>query len=177
MAHDLPPNPVRDHLLTIIRAPSLLPTPELVESIRAVQARLLSTVESLPDASAARSRDPGAWSVRDLLRHVIDAEERVTAQIASLSAGRTPPEYNVLPGEPMQIAETSDTHAGILERLRCTNALTLEAVHLLERDVDLTLTSSHDFFGPLNAREWAGFQVFHDTDHTAHAATLVASAP
>ncbi len=47
-------------------------------------------------------------------------------------------------------------------------------MHHLPGDMNLGLTSMHDFFGPLNALERPGFQTFHDSDHATSAGRLPA---
>ena len=56
--------------------------------------------------------------------------------------------YNTLPVEEMPIADTLDGFAFLVDRQRAANAKLLDAMYRLPGDVNLGLTSMHDFFGP-----------------------------
>jgi hypothetical protein len=164
---------IRDPLLAFIRSQAALERQALIEAIRAPQTRILEAAASVDDTDARHKSEPAEWSLRDLLRHVIAAEERVIEQVSALGDGRVPSPYNVLPGEEMQIDDSADTMVGLLDRIRATNAALLDSVNALPAVVDETHKSVHDFFGPMHALEWSGFQVFHDTNHATYAERLV----
>jgi hypothetical protein len=167
------PDPARDAVLAWVRSNAALPREGLIEAIKKTQDQLLAAVGGASEDDARKRPSADEWSVNDLLRHVIDAEERVTRQIAALAQGRPDDLYNVAEGEAMQLPDEGLSFTALLARLKSANSQILDLLVALPADADFALAVAHGYFGPLNALEWAGFQVFHDTDHTNYARALM----
>jgi hypothetical protein len=145
----------------------------LVELVAAGQAKLLDTVSSVGEARASVKPAPDEWSLRELMLHVIAAEDSVAGLIANLSGGAayTPPERAI----GMQRTDDGVTFAALLDELRTVNERALAAVRAIPASPDVSNKPPHPFFGPLHVREWAAFQRVHDEDHVQHAQKILAA--
>ena len=137
------------------------------------QARFLDVVGGLSDEQASRPEAEGEWCVRQLVRHVVDAETSVAGLVAELARGQ-----NVDAGRRgagAMIEDDGGPYAGLVARLREANERMIVAIRELPAEPDLELKAPHPFCGPLNCREWAAFQRVHDADHIQHAQKILAA--
>jgi hypothetical protein len=148
----------------------------IIDLVRTSQQRYLDVVGTLDDAAAAKKPSDEEWSVRELLRHVILAEQDVTALVASLSRGTLPPPaITGRRGMGTQIDDDARPLSALVDQLRGVNHEMLRAIAELPQAPDLTTKAPHPFFGPLNGLEWAVFQRVHDEDHVQHAQKILAA--
>ena len=145
----------------------------IVALVTTSQERFLAVVDPLADDLAARKPADDEWSLRELIRHVIDAEARVATLVHDLARG-TRPEGGRQAG--MMLEDDGRPFAAFVAQLREVNAALLEAVRTLPEEPNIDEKANHPFFGPLNCKEWAAFQRVHDEDHVQHAGKILAAA-
>jgi hypothetical protein len=162
---------VRERIVSYIRHQAGKPDDEIASLVAESQQRLLDVVGALPDDRAAAIPDGETWSVRHLIRHVIDAETSVERLVYGLARGERPDAGNR--GVGAMIDDDGTPFAALLEQLRGANARIVATVRGLPADADLMATAKHPFFGALNCREWAAFQRVHDADHIQHAQKIL----
>jgi hypothetical protein len=114
---------------------------------------------------------PDEWCIRELLRHVLDAENGVTQLIHNLSRGEGPPAG----GAGRLVEDDGRPLSTFIERLLELNERFLHELANMPAKPNLEKKAPHPFFGPLNAKEWAAFQRVHDEDHVQHAQKILAA--
>jgi len=173
MADPLPfPDEVRDRVVSYIRHQGSKPPDALIELVKTSQERFLGVVSAVSDEVAERKPAPDEWSLRELIRHVLDAQESVSGLVHNLSRGMQPPGRG---GAGRMVDDTGQQFSEYVEQLRTLNDRMLYAIEGMPADPDLKETAAHPFFGQLNCKEWAAFQRVHDEDHVQHAQKILAS--
>ncbi len=161
---------VRERVLSYIRHQAGKSREAIIALVSGSQAQLLDAVSGVDEATASRAPAEGEWSVRELLRHVISAEDGVSRIVQGLAAGQ-PPAGERSVGSQVE----DDTAAALVERLRASNQRMLDAIASMPAKPDMSAVDKHPFFGDLNCLEWAVFQRVHDADHTQHAQKILAA--
>ena len=152
----------RQRLVSYLEHQASKDVPQIVEAIEEQRARFLALLDGMTDEQAAVRPVPDQWSVCDVLRHVIAAEEGVARIVDSLARGVAPDGKRLLGS---QIADEGQSLSALVERLRAARAGLLERVRGWPDSPDLSATYDHPFFGPLNCKGWVAFQRLHDADH------------
>jgi hypothetical protein len=152
----------RQRLVSYLEHQASKDVPRIVETIEEQRGRFLALLDGVTEEQAAARPAPDQWSVCDVLRHVIDAEEGVARIVESLARGVVP-EGGRGPGS--QISDEGQSLSALVERLRASRAALLERVRGWPASPDLSTTYDHPFFGPLNCKGWVAFQRLHDADH------------
>jgi DinB family protein len=161
---------VRERVLSYIRHQAGKHRGAIIALVGGSQAQLLDVVAGVDEATADRAPAEGEWSIRELLRHVISAEDGVSRIVARLAVGDVPP------GERTAGTQVEDaTASALVERLRGSNKRMLDAIAALPAEPNTTAVTEHPFFGDLNCLEWAVFQRVHDADHAQHAQKILAA--
>jgi len=166
------PEDVRERVTSYIKYQATKPPDAIVALVRESQAKLLDVIADVDEATAARKPAPDEWSLRELIRHVVEAESGVARLVGRLAAGEAPDGRT---GAGAVGSDDGTTFADYVHRLRETNAELIAAIEALPAAPDLEATSPHPFFGPLNCKEWAAFQKVHDEDHVQHARKILAA--
>jgi len=138
------------------------------------QHRLLGVLSSVDEPLTARQPAPDEWCLRELLRHVIDAQHGVSTLVERLSSG-TEVKFDERRSVGMKKEDTGQPYAEMLGELRASNQRLQDTMAALPAQPDTTLTAPHPFFGELNCIEWAAFQKIHDEDHIQHANKIIAA--
>jgi hypothetical protein len=165
------PEEVRDRVTSYIQHQGAKSPEALVELVKTSQLRFLDAVSGVGDDLAARKPAPEEWSLRELIRHVIDAEESVALLIHHLSRGGRPPASERGPGR--MVEDDGRPFSDYVEQVRTINQNLIYAVEGMPADPNLDEKAPHPFFGPLNCKEWAAFQRVHDEDHVQHAKKIL----
>jgi hypothetical protein len=152
----------RERLVSYLTHQASKDVPVLVELIEEQRARLLGLLDGVSEAQAAFRPAPDQWSIADVLRHVIAAEEGVARIVESLACGAVPDGRRALGS---QIADEGQPLPALIERLRAARRDLLARVRGWPASPDLAATFEHPFFGPLNCKGWLAFQRLHDADH------------
>jgi len=147
--------------------------PVLVELIEEQRGRLLGLLDRVSEEQAAFHPAPDQWSIADVLRHVIAAEEHVALVIESLARGVVPKGKRVMG---RQTPDEGQPLAALIERLRVARADLLARIRGWPASPDLTATFEHPYFGPLNCKGWVAFQRLHDADHIGQIEQIKAAA-
>jgi len=138
------------------------------------QGRLLALLASVEEPVTTRKPAPDEWCVRELLRHVIDAQHGVATLVQRLSSG-TEVKFDERRSVGMKREDAGEPYAAMLDELRSCDGRLQEAIAALPEQPDTSLTAPHPFLGELNCIEWAAFQKVHDEDHIQHAGKIVAA--
>ena len=152
----------RQRLVSYLGHQASKDVPVLVELIEEQRGRLLGLLDWVSEEQAAFRPALDQWSIADVLRHVIAGEEGVARIVESLARGVVPGGKRVIG---RQTPEEGQPLAALVERLRAARADLLARVRGWPASPDLTATSEHPFFGPLNCKGWVAFQRLHDADH------------
>ena len=166
------PDDIRERVTSYIKHQGTKSPEFLVEFVRVSQERYLDTIGGASEELSRRKPAPDEWSLRELTRHVIDAQDSVRQIVATASRGGKPPARG---GAGMLGEDDGRPFAAMIDELRALDAQMLEAIRDLPAAPDTSITPVHPFFGPLNCLEWAAFQRVHDEDHVQHAAKILAA--
>lgn len=110
---------------------------------------------------------PGEWSSKAVLGHILSVSRRVNQQITEIAAGKNPGEPFTDPG-PTQAEQAMYREKTIAELRGEATAMMTEAKAVAEsltEDAGLETKFRHPMFGPLNVPEWLAFQRVHSIDH------------
>jgi DinB family protein len=165
---------IRQRILAYIREQAPKPREELVELVAASQQQYMAVIAGLSDGVASKSPLAGEWSLRELNRHVILAQDSGARIIESLGRGET------LPGDALGAAgsmldDDSRAFGAYVTQLGAANARMIDASRSLPASPDLTAMARHPWLGPLNCLEWAANQHVHEADHVQHARKILAA--
>ncbi|MDP9235811.1 MAG: DinB family protein [Chloroflexota bacterium] len=166
------PDDIRERVTSYIKHQATKSPEFLVDFVRVSQERYLDAVGSAGEELSLRKPAPGEWSLRELTRHVIDAQSSVRDIVAMASRGEKPPARG---GAGMMGEDDGRPFAQLVDELRALDAQMLDAIRDLPAVPDTAITPPHPFFGPLNCLEWAAFQRVHDEDHVQHAGKILAA--
>jgi hypothetical protein len=152
----------RQRLVSYLGHQAAKDVPVLVELVEEQRARLLALLDGVSEEQAAFRPVPDQWSITDVLRHVIAAEEGVARIAESLARGAVPEGKREMG---RQVPDEGQPLAALIERLRASHADLLARVRGWPASPDLASTFEHPLFGPLNCKGWLAFQRLHDADH------------
>jgi hypothetical protein len=152
----------RQRLISYLGHQASKDVPVLVELIEEQRGRLLALLDGVSEEQAAFRPAPDQWSIADVLRHVIAAEEGVARIVESLARGVVPEGRRPLGSH---IPDEAQPLAALVERLGAARADLLARVRGWPASPDLAATFEHPFFGPVNCKGWVAFQRLHDADH------------
>ena len=151
-----------------------MPRSELADLVAANQRQFLAVITGVADDLATTRPAPEEWSLRELTRHVILAQDSVARIIDALGRGDDL-ESPVLGDAGSMLDDDGRTVVAYVEQVGETNARILDAIRGLPDAPDLAVTAHHPWLGPLNCLEWAANQVVHDADHVQHARKIIAA--
>ncbi len=134
--------------------------------------QLLSQMEGLSEQQATFKASEDDWSVRELLRHAVQAKRGVVRTCQSLAQG----EAREGSAEPGRVTGELPTLAEAGAELDAAQDDMLAFLDGISTETNTEATFGHPFFGPLNSREWAAFQRVHDGDHAQQIEQIKASA-
>ena len=152
----------RQRLVSYLEHQANKDVPRMLQLIEEQRARLLALLDGVTDEQAAFRPAPDQWSIADVLRHVIAAEEGVAGIIESLARGAVPDGSRALGS---QVPDEGQALSALVERLRAARANLLETVRDWPATPDVEAKFEHPFFGPLDCKAWLTFQRVHDLDH------------
>jgi hypothetical protein len=170
------PQDVRDRVTSYIQYQATKPRESIVDLVRTSQQRYIDVIGKLDDDVASRKPAADEWSIRELLRHVIQAESDVALLVEHLSRGALPPPaITDRRGTGTQMDDDGSPLTALVEQLRGVNETMIATIQSLPESPDVETKAPHPFFGPLNCLEWAVFQRVHDEDHVQHAQKILAA--
>jgi len=152
---------IRGHIIS--QAAGLTPA-ELAEKVRVGTAQLHAIAAAVPVAHFAQRPGPNDWSAAEVYTHILAMNEHGAQAIEGiLDAGvQPPPISDVVTGEAR--ADLADAEAYWQVYIARREALLARVVRAAG-DERLEIKIVHNWFGPLNWREWLLFMRFHDLDH------------
>jgi hypothetical protein len=163
----------RQRLVSYLGHQASKDVPALLGLIDEQRARLLVLLDGVSKEQADFRPAPDQWSIADVLRHVIAAEEGVALIVESLARGVVPEGQRALGSH---IPDEGQPLAALVGRLRAARRDLLERVQAWPASPDLATTFEHPFFGPLNCKGWLAFQRLHDADHIGQLEQIKAAA-
>jgi hypothetical protein len=166
------PDEVRDRVVSYIQHQGTKSPEALVGLVKTSQQRFLDVISEVPDEVAAKTPVPDEWSLRELVRHVLDAEDSVATLVHNLSRGMGPPSGR---GAGRMVEDDGGPFRQFVDQAKALNERMLYAIEGMPADPDLEEKAPHPFFGMLNCKEWAAFQRVHDEDHVQHAEKILAA--
>ncbi len=153
---------VRQRIVSYIEHQAKKDAPAVMDLIEGSRTRLLALLDGVSEEQAAFRPGADEWSIADVLRHVIAAEEGVARIVESLARGAVPEGQRETAS---QTPEEGQPLAVLVERLRAARAGLSKTVGGWPASPDLEAKFEHPFFGLLNCKEWLAFQRVHDLDH------------
>ena len=166
------PEEVRDRVTSYIQHQGGKSPDAIIELVKTSQQRFLDVITPVSDDIAATKPAADEWCIRELVRHVIDAQESVALLVHNLSRGEGPPHGR---GVSRMVDDTGQPFSDYVSQVRSMNARIIDEISAMPADPPLDNKSPHPFFGPLNCKEWAAFQRVHDEDHVQHAQKILAA--
>ncbi len=148
-----------------------LPWAAIWQRLAARRAALIGATLGVSDAQAAwrppRGEGEEAWSIAEVLRHLITATPNITAIIEATAAGATE-----LKDPPGAISVADATVDELREQLVAVSEQLLSVGRRIPAELNNDVTVPHAFFGPLPCRSWPLFQALHDGMHIAQIENL-----
>ena len=140
---------------------------ELVARYRAGYGALLTALEELTPDELDWRPSPEAWSVRDVVHHLEDAELTGAVRLRRLLTEDAP----VLPAFDEEVYRRRLAYAArpiepALDAIRAAHATTAELLDRLTAD-DWARAGTHSEEGPYPLARWVGFHAAHTHDHAA----------
>jgi hypothetical protein len=169
------PDEVRERVTGYIQHQAMKSREAIGDLVAGSQQKYYDIISGVTEQASAAKPAPDEWCHRELVRHVIGAQDAVRLLVHHMSRGEMPPPSDGPRGIGMMIADDERPFAALLEQLEQVNAGMLQAIRDMPTEANLELKSPHPFFGPLNAPEWAVFQRVHDEDHAQHAQKIIAA--
>jgi hypothetical protein len=169
------PDEVRERVTGYIQHQGAKSREAIVDLVAGSQQKYFEIVSGISDEASRVKPAEEEWCHRELVRHVIGAQDAVRLLVHHMSRGEMPPPSDGPRGIGMMIADDDRTFAALLDQLTQVNAGMLQAIREMPGQPNVELKSPHPFFGPLNAPEWAVFQRVHDEDHAQHAQKIIAA--
>lgn len=155
------------------------PMPALLAALDSSRRDLLAALAGITDDQARfRPRTGGAaadaeeaWSIAEVLRHLVQAEEGIADRVARLARGE-PAETSV----PGALGGHADTPLpGLIEALAASREKLRSVVESISGNERLDTTVAHAFFGELNCRGWLALWVRHEASHVRQIEQIKAS--
>lgn len=141
------------------------PAGELSAMMTGCRDRFIAELDGLTDPQVVFSPGESEWSVKEVCLHVSNALTATAGGIAALARGTTIPgkgqdDIGVMDADPGNSDDIRTNVEGAFEKA-------IKAVGILEHDCDMDATYTHPFFGPLNCRQMAVFNILHMNVHVA----------
>jgi ATP diphosphatase len=165
------------------------PWPAVGRALRAARRRLESRVRDVPpDLFTRQPRiEVAGWSVRDVLLHLLDVEERIAALLERFLRGcerepappfpkgglTEPPARLITPpqgrieGPPPKARDDLRSSSALLEAIGGARRVTTERFAALTAYHPRHLVAPHPTFGPIDVLQWGEFTALHEERHVA----------
>ena len=139
---------------------------QIRDRIQEAAEEFFAAVQNVAEPAARKAPAAGEWSLAEILDHVVTTQERLTAIIGGLVAGRKP-------AAPMEIGATSGIAAlpwaELVARLRRSQAALSALLTANRHEPNVDLRVSEGYFGDVNWKEYALILRLHYKDHAGQA--------
>ena len=132
------------------------PLAELEAKLRAVESRTWTVLAGVTSTQANYRVAAGEWPIVDQVGHIIDSLDNCGVLATRLASGQQPPRDRLWRKE-----YPSASFDAALAGLRRAFADAYRWLAALPPLSDSPANLPHGVFGPLNAREWVAFMLFH----------------
>ena len=163
---------IRERVASYLAHQATKEAPDLRALIERERTRLQGLLDGLSEVQASWKPQAEEWSIKDVLRHVLAAETGVVDIVTALAAGVTPQGERQMG---RQDPDESSSLGELVARLDGERRRLLAFVDSLSPSANLSVTSPHPFFGPLNCKGWVAFQRIHDGDHIGQIEQIMAA--
>jgi hypothetical protein len=166
----------RERYLAIMHEHGTMQPDAIIESLRETQDELISIFRTATEEQSHIKPAPDEWNLHELAVHAVFTE-RLIAKLIHHAARGTVPSAEDLEDAGIGMMPKNDerSYAEVLDDLERKNSDLLGAVRDLPAEPNTEMRPPHPYFGPLNCREWAGFQRVHDLDHIQHSRKILTS--
>lgn len=147
-------------------------SPALADLVAESHARLLAILRPVTEEQSRTAPAADQWDLRELIRHVIAAQDSVAKLVHHLSRGEQV-RRDGPGGIGMQYDDDARPFSAWVAQLEQSNAGMIEAIRGIPAQPDTETKAPHPFFGPLTGPEWAAFQRVHDADHIQHSERIL----
>ena len=142
--------------------------PKVVGARAALAAELVGVTEEQAAWRPPSGDGESAWSINEVVRHVLTYTANVAAIIEATAAGTT-----VTKDPPGKVRDGGDESIDdLLAELTAVSSSFAGLPQRVSQPANLDVTVNHAAFGPLNCRSWFLFPSIHDGDHTRHIQAL-----
>lgn len=173
------PDETRAAVVAFVRENGAKPREEMAAIVEDGHAALLAALEGVSDAQARWKPAPDAWSILELMDHIVTIKTFMGVLCRSLSQGAWPPGLTAeWQEERLQDGATAARHATLDDARAAEQAAhdsLIGFVRSITPAMDTDKTFSHFLFGEMNCRQWAMFQRIHDYDHVPTIAKIKAT--
>lgn len=136
---------------------------ELLKKSQETRGNYLAVLEGLSREQWEFSPGEGKWSIKEVCLHVSFSVRNCAKRSMSLADGAFPTE-----NEEVRMGmqdENTDDHELVGQRVREAFDAADACIKHLNEGSDLEKVLPHPFFGPLNCRGWAAFNIMHAGYH------------
>ena len=137
------------------------PPVDLARMMRVCGAGFMKELNGLSPGQWEFSPGERQWSPKEVSLHMAPSVQGVSQLVPVLAAGQ---ELNI-DLQPGVLGDDPGSNDAILEQLNGAFGAAVASMRALEEEVDEVAALKHPFFGPLNCREWAAFNILHTDIH------------
>lgn len=135
---------------------------QLAARLKEYEEALNASLEGLSDEQWAYSPAEDQWSIREVCLHVTNSVRGVAMLTNVLAAGKDGPDTIVMSVKDEDGGASTEEIRAMLKKAFQRSA---EATLALSDGFNAEKTTEHPFFGALNCKEWAVFNLMHVSIH------------
>jgi hypothetical protein len=137
----------------------------LIGRFKAGYAEVTQALRGIAPAELDWRPAPDAWSVREIVHHLADADTFAAARLRRLLTEDAPPipayDEQILAERLRYASRPVEPALQVIEAVRATSAQLLEPL----ADTDWRRTGTHSEMGPYSVERWLEFNAAHPYDH------------
>jgi hypothetical protein len=164
------PDDQRAAVIGFVRTTAKRSSAEIAAAVQQGHDEIHAALAGLSEEDAATKPSLDAWSVLEIMSHVVSVKRIMPALAQSLAGGSWPPGFGPeWEEETRQDGVTVASFTTLAEARAAADAAHAEMLKFIatldEGEKDTEIRFKHFVFGAFNCREWPTFQRIHDADH------------